>query len=105
MRLCGGYAGDGSHGAGGSGAKRLGSVAVRGNGVLDRGLVERVGAVVVADKHVAVDVAQADEVVGLLVAAVDARLVALHARVYDAVFASQNNGARVYTRDEKTKTK
>ena len=85
MRLCSGYAGDRGHGAGSGGAKGLGSIAVRGDGVLDGGPVLRVGAVVVADEHVTVDVAQADEVVALLVARVDARLVAGDTSVDNAV--------------------
>ena len=84
MRLCSGYASNGSHGAGSSGAQGLSGIAVRGDGVLDRGPVERVGAVVVADEDITVDVAQADEVVALLVAGIDARLVAGNARVDDA---------------------
>ena len=44
-----------------------------------------VGAVVVADEDITVDVAQADEVVALLLAGVDARLVALDTRVYDVL--------------------
>jgi hypothetical protein len=43
-----------------------------------------VRAVVVADEDVAVDIAEADPVVGVFVAAVDARFVAGDARVYDA---------------------
>lgn len=85
VRLCSGYASNGSHGAGSSGAQGLSSIAVRGDGVLDWGLVERVGAVVVADEDVTVDVAQADEVVALLVAGVDARLVAGNTRVNDVL--------------------
>ena len=85
MRLCSSDASNGSHGAGSSSAQRLSSIAVRGDGVLDGRLVLGVGAVVVADKDITVDVAQADEVVALLLAGVDARLVALDTRVYDAV--------------------
>jgi hypothetical protein len=85
VRLCSSYASDGSHGAGSGSAEGLGSIAVRGDGVLDRGLVLRVGAVVVADENITVDVAQADEVVALLVAVIDAGLVAGDASVDDAV--------------------
>ena len=42
-------------------------------------------AVVVADENVSVDVAEADEVVGVLVAIIDAGLVALDASVYDVL--------------------
>jgi hypothetical protein len=51
---------------------------------LDGKLGGIVGAVVVADEHVAVDVAKADPVVGVLVAGIDAGLVALDAGVYNA---------------------
>ena len=84
MALGSGYAGDRSHGAGSGGAKGLSSIAVRGDGVLDRRPVLGVRAVVVADEDVAVDVAEADEVVALFVAGVDARLVAADAGVDDA---------------------
>jgi hypothetical protein len=42
-------------------------------------------AVVVADENVSVDVAEANEVVGVLVASIDAGLVALDASVYDVL--------------------
>ena len=42
-------------------------------------------AVVVADEDVTVDVAETDEVVGVLVAGVDARLVTLDASVYNVL--------------------
>jgi hypothetical protein len=62
----------------------LSSVTVGGDGVLDRRLLERVGAVVVANEDVGVDVAQADEVVGVGVTGVDAGFVAGDAGVDDA---------------------
>lgn len=42
-------------------------------------------AVVVADENISVDVAETDEVVGVLVAGVDARLVTLDASVYNVL--------------------
>lgn len=84
MALGSGYAGDRSHGAGSGSTKGLSGIAVRGDGVLDRGLLLGVGAVVVADEDITVDVAEADEVVTLLVAGVDARLVAGDTGVDDA---------------------
>ena len=53
--------------------------------VLDGGPLVAVGAVVVAGEDVGVDVAQADEVVGLGVAVVDAGLVASAAGVNDVL--------------------
>lgn len=85
MALGSGYTGNRSHGAGSGGAQGLSSIAVGGDGVLDRRLVLRVRAVVVADEDIAVDVAQADEVVALLVAGVDAGLVAGNASVDDVL--------------------
>jgi len=84
VALGSGYAGNRSHGAGSGSAEGLSSIAVRGDGVLDRGPVLGVRAVVVADEDIAVDVAEADEVVALLVAGVDAGLVAGDTGVDDA---------------------
>jgi hypothetical protein len=84
MRLCSSDASDTSHGAGSRSAHGLGSVAVACYCALDGGTFERVWAVVVADEDVAVDVAEADVVVSVLLARVDAGLVAGQAGVYDA---------------------
>lgn len=69
---------------GGNGAQGSGGIAVRGYGVGDGRLVEAVGAVVVADEDVGVDVAEADEVVAVLLAGFDTGLVAGDAGVDDA---------------------
>lgn len=76
--------GDGGDGCGGGSAEGLSGVTELGDLVLDRGLLVAVGAVVVADEDVSVDVAHADEVVWLLVARVDTRLVSGDAGVNDA---------------------
>jgi hypothetical protein len=70
-------------GAGGS-AQGGGGTAVGSHRVGDGRLFERVGAVVVADEDVGVDVAEADEVVAVLLAGVDAGLVAGDTGVDDA---------------------
>ena len=77
-------AGNRGHGRGSRSAQGLSSVAVRGYRVLDGRALVAVGAVVVADEDIAVDVAEADEVVSVLLAGFDAALVALDARVDDA---------------------
>jgi hypothetical protein len=84
MALGGRNACNGSGGRAGTGAQGSGGTAVGGYGVGDRGLVEGVGAVVVADEDVGVDVAEADEVVTVLLAGVDAGLVAGDTGVNDA---------------------
>ena len=63
----------------------MGGTAVRGDLVLYGRLLVAVGAVVVADEDIGVDVTEADEVVGLLVAVVDAGLVAGYAGVDDVL--------------------
>ncbi|OIC18015.1 hypothetical protein A7L51_19470 [Acinetobacter baumannii] len=73
------------HGRGRSCAQGLSSAAVGSDGVLYGRALVAVGAVVVADEHVAVDIAEADEVVSLLLAGFDARLVAGDACVYDVL--------------------
>ena len=84
MALGSSDASDRGHGGRGGGAQRLSGAAVRRDRVLDGRAFVAVGAVVVADEHVAVDVAEADEVVSVLLAGFDAGLVAFDARVYDA---------------------
>jgi hypothetical protein len=75
---------NGSGGRARSGAQGGGGTAVGGYGVGDRGLVLGVGAVVVADEDVGVDVAEADEVVAVLLAGVDTGFVAGDTGVDDA---------------------
>jgi hypothetical protein len=84
MALGGRNAGNRRHGGRRSCAQGSRGAAVRGDGVGNGRLLVAVRAVVVADEHVGVHVAQADEVVAFLVARVDARLVAFDAGVDDA---------------------
>ena len=84
MTLSSSDASDRGHGGRGGGAQGLGGAAVRADRVLDGGTFVAVGAVVVADEHVAVDVAEADEVVSVLLARFDTGLVAFDTGVYDA---------------------
>jgi hypothetical protein len=85
VALCRSHAGNGCHGCRSSRAKGSGGVAVGSHGVGDWGLVEAVGAVVVADEDVGVGVAEADVVVAVLLAGGDAGLVAVDTGVDDAV--------------------
>jgi hypothetical protein len=62
----------------------LRGIAVRGHSVCGRGFLVAVGAVVVADEHIGVDVAQADEVIALGVTGVDTGLVARDTGINDA---------------------
>lgn len=67
---------------------RLSSLAELSDLVLDRRPLVALGAVVVASQDISVDVAHADEVIGLLVAALDAGLVACDTGVDDAMLMS-----------------
>jgi hypothetical protein len=84
MGLCGGNAGNASSRCRRSSSERLRSITVRGHCVLDRRLLVAVGAVVVADKHVGVGIAQADEIIAVCVAGVDTGFVTGHAGIDDA---------------------
>jgi hypothetical protein len=76
LALCSRDAGDRGSRRRCRGPEGRGGVAPRGDGVFGGRLVGAVGAVVVADEDVGVDVAEADVVVGVGVAGVDAGFVA-----------------------------
>lgn len=85
VALGGSYASDGGHAGAGSSLEGLGGGAELGDLVLNRGLLVAVWAIVVADEHILVNVAETDVVVAVALALGDAGLVTGNTGVKDTV--------------------